>query len=131
MKSSRKSVLVIGQQSSQLDELSSLLGQSRYYVAIADSEDQAVAHISQANPCLIILAGTHQSWSHALVRDLRSTPPTSGVTIVALTDCHAPSWLHQEDNPGFDGFLVNPISDEILTSLVQSASVRQAFLTAS
>lgn len=91
----------------------------------ANSEDQAVARVSQAPPYLVILTGDRQTWSHRLVHTLRNRAQAENITIVALTDCHSPSWLHQEENPGFDGFLVKPISGDILTSLVQSAWVRK------
>ncbi len=76
-------------------------------------------------PFLVILTGDHQKWSHALLSKLRTHANAGQITLVALTDFHAPSWMRQEENPGFDGFLVNPISSEVLLSLVQSAYTRQ------
>jgi AmiR/NasT family two-component response regulator len=61
------------------------------------------------------------------VNQFRSLADTCGITIVALTDVHAPSWLRQEENPGLDGFLVKPLNRDILSSLVQSAWIRQAY----
>jgi DNA-binding NarL/FixJ family response regulator len=111
--------------------LASSLGISNYSVAIANSEEQAVAHTAQHPPFLIILAGDHQNWSRSLLRELRSHANAHRITLLALTDFHAPKWMHQEENPGFDGFLVSPISTEILSSLVQSAHTRQICCPAS
>lgn len=86
--------------------------------------------VKEAPPCLLILAGGHQHWSTALVDQLRGISGIGASTIVALTDIHAPSWLRQEDNPGIDGFLVKPLDPEVLTSLVQSAWVRQTCCSA-
>jgi len=118
-------VLVLGQESDDLQALRSVLANLCCSVAIASSEDQAVSHISRVSPCLVILAGNHQIWSQTLVDRLRCNPSANWVTIVAFTDFHAPSWLHQDEHPGFDGFLVKPVTDDILTSLVQSARARQ------
>jgi AmiR/NasT family two-component response regulator len=85
-----------------------------------------MARASQTHPYLVILVGNCQIWSRALVSQLRSLNKPGSTTIVALTDCHAPSWLHQEDNPGLDGFLVKPLSGDVLISLIQSAWARQA-----
>ncbi|MBD2059824.1 response regulator transcription factor [Oculatella sp. FACHB-28] len=100
-------------------------------MVFASSIDQVVAKVSQMSPYLVILAGDGQNWSQALVKDLRDAANTCETTIVALTDCNAPSWVHQEENPGFDGFLVKPISSDVLTSLVQSAWARQTYCSAS
>lgn len=101
-----------------------LLGCSTHAVTIASNEEQAIAQVNQYRPFLVILAGDHRSWSRTLLRQLR-TFGHRPITLVALTDFHAPSWLTQEENPGFDGFLVSPISSEVLSTLVQSAHTRQ------
>ncbi len=118
-------VLVLGQESEDLQALRAVLATLCCSVAIASSEDQAMSHISCVSPCLVILAGNHQPWTQTLVDKLRYNPSANWVTIVALTDVYAPSWLHQDENSGFDGFLVKPVTDDILTSLVQSARARQ------
>ncbi|PSB26492.1 hypothetical protein C7B82_19680 [Stenomitos frigidus ULC18] len=110
--------------------LASLLRYSNYSIASATSEEQALAQMSHQVPFLIILAGDHQNWSQALLQELRTFANRHRTTFVALTDFHAPRWMHQEENPGFDGFLVSPLSSEVLSSLVQSAQTRQAFCLA-
>jgi AmiR/NasT family two-component response regulator len=118
-------ILLLAQHPYQARVLLSLLACSSYSVAIAGSEEQAVVQTVQHPPFLIILAGDHRRWSQTLLQELRYRANTYRITLVALTDCHAPSWVHQEENPGFDGFLVNPLSHEVVSSLVQSAYTRQ------
>jgi DNA-binding NarL/FixJ family response regulator len=99
-------------------------------VITVNTQDQAVVHASQAQPYLVILMGNRLNRAQSFIDQLRKTVNNRCITIVALTDVHAPSWLHQEENPGFDGFLVKPISGDVLSSLVQSAWARQAFSSA-
>jgi len=131
MQSLSSYVLVLSQQSDDLDILKSLLGRLCCAVRVASSEAQAMAQANQEPPYLVILSGDRHTWSRGLVHHLRSMTRACNTTIVALTDCHAPSWLPQEENPGFDGFLVKPISGDILSSLVQSAKVRRSCLVGS
>lgn len=130
MKTLQKYVLVLGQQSDDLQGLKLLLNQMRCSVTIAHSADQAVAQTNQSPPYLIIVASNEPHWSQTLVNQLRRLTVSSCVTIVALTDRHEPVWLSPTQNLGFDGFLVNPISNEVLSSLLQSAWIRQACLSA-
>lgn len=62
-----------------------------------------------------------------LFNNLRTIADTFDIILLALDDCHAPRWNYQDHNPGFDGFLVRPLSGDILTSLVQSAHIRQNY----
>jgi DNA-binding NarL/FixJ family response regulator len=118
-------ILLLAEHPRQVRVLMSLLGCSSHSVAIACSAEQAMTQVNEKPPFLIILAGDHQNWSHTLLHELRTRANAHPITLVALTDFHAPSWIHQEENPGFDGFLVSPISSEVLSSLVQSAYTRQ------
>ena len=119
-------ILLLAKHPRQVRFLLSLLGCCSFAVQIACSEEQAVVQATERPPFLVILAGDHRSWSQELLHQLRTRPRTHPTTLLALTDFHAPSWVHQEENPGFDGFLVSPISSEVLFSLVQSAHTRQA-----
>lgn len=119
-------ILIFDQGSDDLPLIESLLGHLRCPLVIASSLEQAIARASQAPPYLLILAGQHE-WSRSIVHQFRSLADTCGITIVAVTDVHAPSWPRQEDNPGVDGFLVKPLNGDILSSLVQSAWVRQNY----
>ena len=123
-------VLIFDKGTEDLQMLESLLGHLRCPLVVASSVEQAMAKAKQAPPYLLILLGAQQSWSQPLVHQFRSLADSCGITIVALTDMHAPSWLRQEDNPGVDGFLVKPLNRDILTSVVQSAWVRQTYCLA-
>lgn len=89
------------------------------------SVEQVMLKVKQRFPHLVILSDDHREVSEALVKDLRNQTNARCSTIVALTDCHAPSWIPLEDVPGIDGFLVKPLNIDVLTSLVQSAWARQ------
>jgi CheY-like chemotaxis protein len=118
-------ILLIAKQPHKVRVLLALLNHSGYSVEIAATESQAIAQTRQHLPFLIILVGNHTHWSEELLQGLRVHANNHHSTLIALTDFHAPSWIHQEENPGFDGFLVNPISIEVLSSLIQSAHTRQ------
>ncbi len=125
MKSALSYVLLLSQQAEDLHGLEPLLGRLRCSVEIVTSPDQAVDRVYRNPPCLMIVQGNYKIWSQKLVRKLRAIADVDNITLIALTDAHAPSWLHQEENPGFDGFLVKPLSSDVLFSLIQSASARQ------
>ncbi len=130
MKIPHSYVLVLDQSSEDLQRLEKLLQPLRCPLVVVNSVEQVIARAMQSPPYLIILAGNSQLWSRQLVDQIRQLTNACGVTILAMTDCHAPSWMPQEDNPGVDGFLVKPISGDVLLSLVQSAWARQSFCVA-
>lgn len=130
MSSTQSDILLLAKQSHEVCVLSSLLQDSHYSVSRTSSEEQALAQIDRKPPFLIILADDTQHWSQTLLRKLRHTAKAHRITLVALTDFRTPRWMHQEENPGFDGFLVYPLSSEVLSSLVQSAYARQALCLA-
>ncbi len=115
-------LLLASQPIEALHGLESLLQQLPYTVEIVDSIDQAVAKVAQEPPCLVILQ--EQPWTRSLIRQLRTLQHADRITLVMLTEPHSPSWLHQDQNPGVDGFLVKPLSSDVLSSLIQSASAR-------
>jgi AmiR/NasT family two-component response regulator len=119
-------ILIYGHGTDDLQAIESLLGHLRCPLVVTHSVEQAMARATQAPPYLLILTGSQQSWSKTLVNQFRSLADACGITIVALTEVHAPSWLRQEDNPGVDGFLVKPLNCDILSSVIQSAWIRQA-----
>lgn len=126
-KSAKNYVLVLNQGSDDLQRLDVLLTQLRCPVEWTYSPEQAMGKAQQISPCLVILAGNPHDWSRGMVHRFRNiSDRCSMTTIVALTDFHAQSWLRQEENPGVDGFLVKPIDQEVLRSLVYSAWARQS-----
>lgn len=130
MKSSKSYILVLDQDSNYLQALEFLMHQLKCPMVVAYSAAQAIATVSHTSPYLIILAGHQRHWSKSLVSEFRRRTTCGETTIVALTDSHAPSWLPQEENPGLDGFLVKPLNGEVLSSVVQSAWVRQTYSVA-
>lgn len=128
MKRSQSYVLVLDQDSENLQVLGFLLNQLRCPMVMTRSIDQAMARASQISPYLIILSGRQQSWSKSWIKKLRNVANHSNyITIVALTDFYSANWLSQEENPDLDGILVNPLNSDVLVSLVQSAWMRQAY----
>ena len=121
MKSSNRYILLLDQRCGADLAVQSLSNQVEGSVFIARSTAQAVARIEESIPYLVILSGTHQNWSQAFVNRLRETVKPLGTTIVALTRFHEPNWSFQEEHPGIDGFLVEPISKDVLHLLVESA----------
>ncbi|NEQ33639.1 MAG: response regulator transcription factor [Leptolyngbya sp. SIO4C5] len=127
MKFTQGYILLLEQPCTDLQLVQTTLEDLSCSVCVADTADQALAQVNQSVPYLIILGGDQQTWSQALIDELRQKANNHfDVTIVALTDSSDPSWLHREDNPGLDGFLVKPLSGDVLASLVQSAWAKQA-----
>ncbi len=125
MQLAQRYVLVLEPSSDDLQVLRSLFNRLSYDMVEAASADQMMQRAQQEPPCLVILGGQQHNWSTALVERLRNLCEAHLTTIVALTDSQSPSWLPQDENPGLDGFLVKPLSSDVLTSLVQSAWIRQ------
>lgn len=121
MDSSNGYILMLGHRLGADLTLQSISTQVEGPVFVAQSAEQAVARIEQGIPYLVILSGTDQNWAPAFINRLRETVKPLGTTIVALTQSHEPSWSPQEDNPGIDGFLVEPLSQDVLHLLVESA----------
>ena len=118
-------ILVLDPERCHHDDVHPLVTNLPYPVFVASSTEQAVTRASQAPPCLVILMGNNfQAWSQPLVNQLRQYSHSPDMTIVALTDSTSPQWNYSEDTPGVDGLLVQPLSMDILRSLVESAFAR-------
>ncbi len=121
-------ILVLDPKHQEIRNIHAIEADLQYPVFVASSTEQAVTRLSQGMPCLVILVGNSaQDWSQSLVRHLRQTTRYADVTIVALTDSASPQWNHSEDTPELDGFLVKPLSLDIVKSLVESAYARRAW----
>lgn len=121
-------ILVLAPDHQEIFNIRAIEADLPYPVVVARSADQAIAQIQQGYPSLVILVGhNHQAWSQTLVRHLRQTSPATEITIVALTDSTSPQWNHTEETPELDGFLVKPLSADIVKSLVESANARQTW----
>ncbi len=124
MDSSSGYILLLGTHHNADLMLQSLSMHRKSDVFVAHSAEQAVARIEQGIPYLVILSGAHKNWSPALVDRLRETVKPLGTTIVALTQFHEPSWSPQEEHPGIDGFLVEPLTYDVLHLVVESAAAK-------
>ncbi|MEO1520160.1 MAG: hypothetical protein AAFU78_05220 [Cyanobacteria bacterium J06633_2] len=118
-------VLVLDQHPDHVQAVELLLRALHYPAIVAKSPDQVVHQVNDGFPYLVILVGNHQDWPTALLNELRNVADTFGGTILSLADNDISSWIHPEENPGFDGFLVQPLTSEVLVSLVQAAWVKQ------
>ncbi|MEM6517827.1 MAG: hypothetical protein AAF892_08255 [Cyanobacteria bacterium P01_D01_bin.71] len=127
MKLPQDCVLVLDEQDrdDQPPRLSPLSGS--YSFIVADSADHVVEHAQQLNPCLVILVGENSTWLESQVRALRQVAQTPPMTIVALTESGSPRWQSADEVLDLDGFLVQPLTDDILVSLVQSAMIKRSF----
>jgi len=92
---------------------------------LVSSLEAAVQQVNRAVPCLLILASGQSVWHTSIVQRFRSLTNDCGMTIVVVSESHAPRWSRQENSLGVDGYLVKPITGEIFNSLVQSAWARQ------
>lgn len=120
-------ILVLEQQPSHDSRLlSMLLDVWRSPLVVASSTTQVLDRIRYLPPSLVILIGNHESWPHQFASQLRQEANSLGCTILALTDATSPSWPGQDDRSIFDGFLVKPLSSDVLASVLQTAQVRRS-----
>lgn len=94
-------------------------------IVVATSLQQALNYAYHVHPCLVLLMGEHIHWPKSFIHQVRAASGLAHLTILAVADSDASSWIHREENPGLDGFLVNPLSTDVLTSLIESASAKQ------
>jgi DNA-binding NarL/FixJ family response regulator len=135
---SAKSVLLLGRLCEDLHAIETLLNQLQCRVTKLQSAEQIGSHLEQqlqsAPPCLVILASSDYQWAEYSALQLRQltdqSPITSPITLVALSDRNTASTLIQPgENSAIDGYLVTPLSRAVLSTLLQSASVRQRYIT--
>ncbi len=119
-------ILVVSQSSEDCQWLYGLpLERLQCAVMVVSSLEDAVQQIHRAVPCLLILASGQSVWHTSIVQRFRSLTNDCGMTIVVVSESHAPRWSRQDHSLGIDGYLVKPITGEILNSLIQSAWARQ------
>lgn len=95
------------------------------HLRVTSSLEQARSWLNQGLPHLVIMLLTHPSESWAFLHHCRTTVWGEALVIVALTHQEVPHWLHPCDNPGFDGFLVQPLGPEVLGTLIDLARIRR------
>ncbi|MEB3272775.1 MAG: response regulator [Prochlorothrix sp.] len=120
-------LLIVTENHEELIELEPLLLQMENpeAIAVAHSVDEAVTWIRNAPPYLMIVVEQQEPRMAQLVEECRQEQGHNPVTIVGLSRHDNPTWGNHEANPGFDGFLVHPISPAVLLLLIQSAQLRQ------
>lgn len=92
---------------------------------ITKSVDETLHQIQHSLPDLLILAGDAADWPSTFVTGCRTIAGDAALMILALTTSCALPWMLPKDNPGVDGFLVQPIQHGVLRLLLQSAKLRQ------
>lgn len=127
MKFSQDYVLVLDERQQQLatPDFSAVSRHCSFIVAV--SPEHAVEQARQVTPCLVILVGEDHAWFKHQVNALRHSADEEAITIVALTDSTSPSWESEENLLDLDGFLVEPLTEDVLTSLVESAIVKHSY----
>ncbi|MGK7890790.1 MAG: hypothetical protein AB4042_15770 [Leptolyngbyaceae cyanobacterium] len=120
-------VLMLEQQPSrESHNLARLMNAWRSPFVIAKSTAQVLSSFQDLSPCLVILIGNHNNWPRQFSQQLRVDANLLGCTILALTEAAAPNWPEYEDPSIFDGFLVKPLSFDILDSIIQVAKARRS-----
>lgn len=127
MKSSQDYVLVLDERQQWLGQTDLPLLPKPCEFVVANSAEHAVAQTRQSTPCLVILVGEDHTWFKKQVCALRHSANASPMMIVALTESSSPRWQSEKDVLDLDGFLVKPLTDDVLVSLVQSAIVKQSY----
>ena len=127
MKFPQDYVLVLDEQQRWLQQTDLPLVSEEFAFIFAASAEHAVEQTRQSAPCLVILVGEDHAWFKNQVHALRHSSRTTSMTIVALTESTSPKWQPEKDTLDLDGFLVKPLTDDVLTSLVQSAMIKQLY----
>lgn len=131
MQSLQDYVLVLDEQKRHLHRsVLSRLSEDYRFVMVTSAE-QAINQARQMDSCLVILVGENQRWFEHQVRVLRQADQPPEMTIVALTESGSPRWQNADEALDLDGFLVQPLTDDILVSLVQSAAIKKSYQQAS
>ena len=129
MHHSQTYVLIIGQPSQDLPSAELMAQMLRCPVVTMTSPIQALALAQSDPPHLIILPGDNGLiQSHRIARQLRKRIQPEPVVIVAITAASEPSWQRDEDNPEIDGFFVEPLSADVLSTLNESAITKKRCL---
>ena len=131
MKDSQNYVLVIGAPSTKLPETRKLSQTLSCPVVTITSPVQALALAQADPPHLVILSGDDsQTWSPQIARQIKQSVQPEGIVIVAITASSERSWQAPENNTEIDGFFVEPLSDDVWSTLNESAITKKKCLHA-
>lgn len=120
-------VLVLDEQQRWSRHVDLPLTSDQYAFVVASSVEHAIEQARQVAPCLVILVGEDHASLKNQVHALRDSTREIPMTIVALTESAYPKWQPEKDALDPDGFLVKPLTDDVLNSLVQSAIIKQSY----
>lgn len=127
MNFSKDYVLVLNERRRQVHQPEFPVASAQYSFIVVPSVEDAIEQARKVTPCLVILIGESHAWFENQVKALRHALEAPSMTVVALTDSTAPNWQASKETMELDGFLVKPLTDDILVSLVQSAIVKQSY----
>ena len=126
MKDSQNYVLVVGAPSRKLPETKDLAQTLSCPVVTITSPLQALALAQADPPPLVILSGDDgQTWSPQIARQIKQSVQPEGIVIVAITTSSERSWQSTENSSEIDGFFVEPMSADILSTLNESAMTKK------
>ena len=129
MKNSQNYVLVVGQPSRESPAAQTMARTLSCPVVTMPSPDRALALAKSDPPYLVILSGDDgQTWAPQVARQIRQSVHPESVVIVALTVSSAHSWRPQEEPAEIDGFFVEPLSADVLSTLNESAITKKKCL---
>lgn len=131
MKDSQNYVLVVGAPCRKLPETKNLAQTLSCPVVTITSPVQALALAQADPPHLVILSGDDgQTWSPQIARQIKQSVQPEGIVIVAITASSERSWQSAEDSAEIDGFFVEPVSADVLSTLNESAITKKECLHA-
>ncbi|MEL7223738.1 MAG: hypothetical protein AAF810_04255 [Cyanobacteria bacterium P01_D01_bin.36] len=95
-------------------------------VVTINSPLQALALAQADPPHLVILSGDDgHTWSAQIARKIKQNMQHEGIVIVAITASSDRSWQSTSDSAEIDGFFVEPVSADVLSSLNESAITKK------
>lgn len=116
-----KSILVVDDNPENLKLILVLLSTSGHELTTASDAHQALQHLEQRHPDLILLDLQLPGMDGLeLTRRLKAQPSTSAIPIVAVTAYAMKGDEQKARDAGCDGYLVKPVDKRLLRSLVKS-----------
>ncbi len=95
---------------------------------ITNSPDQFFDHLTQLHPYLVILVGPCQGWPIDFSSRVGKLVNEFGGTVLALSENtgeQASEMFLQPNDSMLDGCLVEPLDEEVFTSILQAARARR------
>lgn len=121
-------VLVFEQQANNLRRFEPLLKRWSCRMLTTSSVDQFLDYLVQGHPYLVILAGPCRGWPTDFSHQVRQAINQYGGTVLALTedtDEQSSEVFLQQNDSMLDGCLVEPLDEEVFTSILHAAKARQ------